>query len=588
MPNDHKPTVEHINDYHEHFNTIWSDSRRKWEKYDTDYTLDYEIFPKNLERDSYYPSTAKAIVDTAVDNQMAFEPRIHRNPQGEGDAHKLSASRIESGLSAISEDAMSHEPVHPYKLYGRYMLHLGYVVGEITMDLLDLPEPSVSKYWNPIRIKSPHPSRVLMDPGDMQPSEALKVTMMYVKDLEAIGKIKKEQGRIVDLSFLDGLGRYERVETHHYWNLGYHAMKIKGDDSLMWLEDNVWGINPFDHVYAGFGMERTGTPDFKPDYFADGMLEGIHDEIVAQAQGRSAKHNLLLVHSYAKTLTQGDAAELAEKLQGDIVGDTDPRDLDIMKTPQLTAGLFEAGNEVDRALEYTTGTAAISGQRQEGVITVGQQAQLDNSGRRRFAGPQHQLEKLVSSQMSKTLRLVEVLKETYKFTSIGAGGYEVKVSDIYNSYKVDASFEVLDPAIEMSRRQLLLQELGAGIIDTETYYEETRRENTSQIRQRLKEDAYRKHPIIVTRHAALTAREFNDADTADILDAQADQLQAEVEQSVGLDQSVAPPDGNGIAAPPGGNGIAAPPGGNGTTPNFRPRQSISDTVPGQPRSPQLG
>ena len=67
---------------------------------------------------------------------------------------------------------------------------------------------------------------------------------------------------------------------------------------------------------------------------------------------------------------------------------------------------------------------------------------------------------------------------------------------ISNDYNVIAEFPQKDPALDLQERQIAMQELTLGLIDTETYQEIAGRENISGIRRGIIKDQIRQLPAV--------------------------------------------------------------------------------------------
>ena len=539
MPEEQRPNAGYIEDYATHYGRVWSNTHLAWKAVDALYHRTYAIWEPGLDRSEYRPSTPTNVIDHAADTQLAFEPRFHRQPVGMGDANKEAADRVEKALGAVFADSALKETVLPWKQLGRHLLHYGYGVVEgpmldytarpvVPKKLKSMEEDefkslqtlykSQQHNWNPIRYRAINPGRVLLDPYEKEPSFAIKRSKETIKHLKELSWAKKEATKsktardyrpVVNLFENPKQKKdFETEELIHYWTAKWHTVKIRGLTDILWTERNIWGFVPYGQAFAGFGMEPVSLDDMDPQYLATGLLTPIDDSIVAQAQRMSADHQLLIRTAYAQLITEGEPSELALQMAREGIIQGDKEGYGILPTPAVQGWMLEVGKGVDADIERGSYTQALSGMRQEGVTTVGQEAILSTAARKKFAAPAIQLQNLATLTASRVLRLVDVMDDTIKdFEGIGADGLVLKPGDIRHDYNVKATFEVLDPVLEMQRRQLGMQEVAAGLKSWETYQEEdARRANITQERNRILEDAVRRSPGVIDRMATEVAK----------------------------------------------------------------------------------
>ena len=78
-----EPTPTAIDQYRSHLKEVWTNAHRKWEKYDDYYFRTFSVWDgaESHSRPGWLkPARATALVDNAVDHQLASEPTPHRNP----------------------------------------------------------------------------------------------------------------------------------------------------------------------------------------------------------------------------------------------------------------------------------------------------------------------------------------------------------------------------------------------------------------------------------------------------------------------------------------------------------------------------
>jgi hypothetical protein len=529
-----RPDKKMIDEAVSHLKGVWSATHVNWRLWDSYYNRQYSLWPKGKSREEYRPSTPANIVDHAADTQMAFDPRIHRDPVGESDNHKASADRLEKALLAILEDASLQETVIPFKQVGRHMLQYGYA--PVEGPVLDLRQSATKpkridgeadsdyeerlreyrgnkgRNWNPIRVRATHPARILMDPREKQPELAIKLDRVYSAELVEMSEAKAKTRKFAEV-YVPPKGKksYDMVDVVHYWTPFWHAVSAGGADDgkivqVLWAEKNTWGFIPFAHAFAGFGIEPANLQEVDPQYLARGVLEPVLESIKMQAQAASGKHSILIKAAYAPMGTTQDSVEAAQQLADGQVLEGEDGDFWWLKTPELPASLFRVGEEVDADIQRGTYTLSLAGVRESGVSTVGQQAILTTAAARKFASPKAQVDDLLAIVCGKILRMVD--KVSVLNGAIGARGRSLRKTDIYGSYYVQAAFETVDPVLDMQRREQLMREVQLGLIDRETYWDLARYEDVSQLRRRRDYQVVRDHPVVAGKFAQVAAEEM--------------------------------------------------------------------------------
>ena len=554
-----KPTSASIDDALGHLERTWGNTHNEWAEFDSLYHRTFAVWAEKFQdtRSSYRPSRATSVIDHAADTQMAFEPRVHREPLSDSDISQQAADKVEIALKAILDDSALMEITHPYKQIGRHLLHYGYAVREGPMwDEADRPrEPKRDqgeldedwearqlahkanvRNWNPIRIKATNPGRVLMDPMQKQPKYAIKRTKMLAWDLHQLTVAKKHPrstttGRVLTrrgvkiFTLEDGQSEFETVDVVHWWTREWDALMVKGGD-VLWVLRNAAGFVPFDHAYAGFGMEPANMNEVDPKFLAVGLLGPIADSLRVAAQRMSGSHELLIKAAYAPMGTRLDPTEAAEQLnKGEILqGEAD--DYWVMKANEVQRWMSQYGAEVDADIEQGTYTRSLAGLREPGVSTVGQQSILSTAAQRKFSLSAMQLQHLASLGTSKILQLVYTKGKT-----IGAEGKVLSPKDIAGNFNVKTTFEVIDPVLELQRRELGMREVETGLKAKETYWlEDARRNDGTMEQKRLWKQLVREHPAVASRMALILARKMG----------LEEEFRAAVQQQVGQNGPQAP------------------------------------------------
>jgi hypothetical protein len=570
------PSEHYIDGLHEHRKELWRRAKNKWKSIDQFVQRKYQVWPERRHRGrpEYRPSTPAHIIDHAADTQMAYDPNVSRPPHTESDESQLKADRIENAITAIFHDSSLKEPNLVWKQAGRYLLQYGYAVIEGPHWSFDEGpmSPQQQEYetdedfdervkhygriksrHNPIRIHCPHPSTILLDPFQKQPDEAIKMSKINMLDLKrlAVRKIlSRDYAR--ELFVPEGCEDWTQLEIMEHWDISWHSIKVMETGQLLYQEPNPWGYVPFTHAFAGFGTEPTDANDMNPAHFAVGLLDHVRESIRIQAQNESAKHAATMTAAFRSWgTTRDDTATAAEEIEEGRMLQGQKEDYWQVNVPEYGRWMFQSGQEVIADIEAGTYTRTLSGRREEGVTTVGQQVILSTAASRKFQAPARQLEHMATIIARWILQAVSVRGET-----IGVGRHQLKPSDIESDYTIGVTFELVDPALQLQQRQLGLQEVNAGFKSLETYWHtDLRLSDTSGEWDRITEEAVKKHPIISGLMAARAAKQLGFPQAAAVFEQQAAQSLSEIEQRVAQVQPVneaglVGPDGQPIQSEP--------------------------------------
>ena len=536
-----EPTPSMIDQYRSHLKEVWTNAHRKWEKYDEYYFRTFSVWDgaESHSRPGWLkPARATALVDNAVDHQLASEPTPHRNPASQAESARENADRVEAALKSILDEASLLEPALTWKQQGKNLVHLGYSIHELGLDSMVLQrraeEPTrdpgtPDDEWRaaqrlhdhyrrtamPFRTRSPQPARILLDPWEKRPRVAIRHARRFSQDLHELTLSRKARGRTADVWEVRNNRPFELILVDEYWTEFWHAMMVSGHvtgtgreyhtmKKLLFVEKNVWGFVPYAHAYAGFGQEPTSSDKIDPANLAVGILDPVMADIRAQAQAVSGRHNALMDATFNPIGTRMGADELRDQLdQGDIIEMQDRSDVWRMDIPQLPRWMFQTEEWLSRDIEEGTFSRALAGVREQGVSTVGQQAILSTAAGRKFVAVSRQLEHLASVASSQILQLIDLLD-----LNLTVKGHNIRPSHIESDYSVDISFDLVDPVLQLQQRQLGLQEVAAGLKSMETYWAaDARLEDASGERKRLLMDWVRKNPMIHQALAMEVARE---------------------------------------------------------------------------------
>jgi hypothetical protein len=541
------PTEEAVREYFTHLEEMWREAHTLFEKLDSFYFRTYPVWPADdrfREYPVHRPSTPTWIVDHAADTHLASTPVIHRpTANRRGDAEER-ADRIENGLAALMTDAFLQEPVIPVKGAKRQLVLYGYtpMYGPF-LDLrykFDKPEQKkgedaedydarvaeweARRYsWNPLRLRSLHPSSVLLDPFDKVPGIGLRHYKVRAFELADLTTRKFEhlssEGNSTEYAKEYNLGThdpYEDVEVIEWWTASWHAL-VEKNGELLYRERNGWGFQPLTHTFSSYGQEPARSENVNPRYLAKGILEPNLDEIVHEAQQQTAKHELLIRAAFARRGFRGDASEAAEMMKGDIL-EGDKEDWWIEQFPNLPAQIFELGRETQLSIQRGSFSLSLAGFRQEGVSTVGQQAILDAAAKNKFRSIEIEADHIFSILGSNMLRLTAILHEEMGITSLSAGEAELRADDIQNNYRVIVEFRDVDPVLLQQQTEISLREWQAGLISNEDYYVATGKQDSTGILKRRIKEMVRKTPEYVAISMAALSREMGMRQLADKLE----------------------------------------------------------------------
>ena len=586
-----RPDEEIINRFYSKMGELWSNAHQEFRDNDAYYQRKFKVWSNTYQgRPVFYDSTPTHLVDHAVATLMSFSPRIHREPVGETEQHKQDATNLEHGLKSIMDDAALHEPTIPWKVCAQYLVAHGYAVVEapVLVGLGQRPtEPVESEFddeeafetaktiyranrksFNPVRIRVPHPSTVLMNPREKVPTVAIKASKMTAQELheQSITKKRKQRRKYAEIFDMGNKDPWDEVEVWDYWTPYWHVKLVANSSpsynasptsraaTPIWMERNTWGFVPFVHSFAGWGMDMADTGG-DPKNFAQGILGPNKETIRKRTQEISAFHQILLRFAYAPMGTSRDPITLAQAISNEGILEGDPQDFWVMNTPDVPGWALQLRSQTDSTLEMGTYSSALAGVRQAGVTTVGQQAILNTAGMRIFSGVALQREHMASIVGSRILQLVDSVSELAG--GIGSNGKTLSRSTIHNVYGIQVKFPHAEPVMELQQRQMAMSEYGAGLIDPMTYYETAGYENGTEIKQRLIEESVRNLPSVRQKVETLVAQEMGLIDEENQA-AAAQEIAARQQAMAPQIPGVSPEMGGGMG-PNMGGGMGGPP-----------------------------
>ncbi len=525
-----RPEAEQITRFYSKMTELWSKAHEEFRDNDAYYQRKFNVWNQNYQgRPIFYDSTPTHLVDHAVATLMSFSPRIRREPIGDTEEDKINSTNLEHGLKAVMDNAALHEPNLPWKMLSQYMVAHGYGVIEapILTGLSERPKsPDRSKFatdeeyeqeltiyranrrdFNPIRIRVPHPTTVLMNPNEKIPTIAIKASKMSAQDLhdQSVLKKKTQRRKFAEIFEMDDYDPWDEVEVWDYWTPYWHVKMLANPAPTygspnsaaatpIYMERNTWGFVPFVHAFANLSGMDIADEGGDPYNFAQGILTPNKETIRKRTQEVSASHQMLLRTAFAPMGTSRDPMTLAQAIQNEGILEGDLQDYWVMNTPDIPAWVQNIRLGTDSTLELGTYSSSLAGVRQAGVTTVGQQAILNTAAMRIFSGLAMQREHIASIVGSRILQLVDNVSELA--SGIGAHGKMLRKSQINGVYGVQVVFPHAEPVMEMQERQMAMSEHAAGLIDSMTYYEMTGKENGTEIKKRIIEDNIRNLPSV--------------------------------------------------------------------------------------------
>lgn len=541
-----RPNAEYIHEFFRHLHDeVWADARANWEDYDRYFNRTYQVWPAGVNRPTYRPARPATIVNNATDHQLAFEPKVTYFPASPRVEDKDAADRVERFLKNALDTISLREPSILWKQVGKNSVHYAYTVVEGPyLDFTDEPIfkdiPGESRAqrrareqiheadlanWLPFRGHAPHPSTILLDPQEMRPRRGIKATRRSNIDLYELTAARARQNMVgFQWPFPPPGEFYRLVPALEYWSDDWHAMVVDSPDtarlnptaisrrpSLLFVEDNTWSFNPFNHAYAGFGQEIVSQSGydgafragFNPASLAQGILHHVRDTIRMQAQTVSGWANAVDTAGFPKIITPREAIEIQTMLaRSDILEGMNWQDFRYAETPPVPNFLFEIERFFDGDIEEGTFARALAGIREQGVSTVGQQAILSTAAGRKFVAPSRQLDRLATHFTSNLLRLIKLLNRPLQIADTA-----VRPSDIQHFF-VQVTFELIDPVLQLERQRLGLQELAAGAISLETYWSAySRLADATGEKRRILQELVERSPQVQQALARIAAQE---------------------------------------------------------------------------------
>lgn len=549
MPfNEFDPSEDDFRKLRQHYFDLWQKPRQTWEVVQNYIEQTFAVWSdreKQASRTNYRSPRANNIINHAVNAQTAYAPRTHREPLGSGSNQRRDADELEKGVNEALIATGKKKPIISWKQLYRFLFSYDYGVARVGADLKDWDalEPKSGDFsdnsmfelrhrqwereklhYNPLTIDVPHPSRVLLDPNEKNPPLGIQTFQMEAWKVNELVITKKGQGKVTT-DKLDAAGDpYRQVEIDDFWSREWHKVFHKGD--LIYAEENTWGFVPFFHTFGGHGAEGSGVEGMRPEHFSRPILIPTIDILLLQTQQMNARHEVLMRAAYALLRSSQDGDQLAEAMRkGNIVEGTDSDDVGYIPFPQLPGWLFQEASEIERDIQEATYPSGVFGVKQPGVVTVGQEAILQERADNTFNDTRVQVEDIATHVAQSFLRLVDVLtfgghisKEGIRFAK-----HRIKASQIAQDYNANVTFELVDPILLAQEKQLALAEVAQGLMSRRRYWLTSRVENVTEEEENLLEDEIDKNPQVHSFHVEKILRRKGLKELADEIKAKRDE-----------------------------------------------------------------
>ena len=512
-----KPDLDFLINKHKLYQQLWRPAHEHFAEIDTyiDRTFPVWRSPENMDKPFVHPPGAGAIISDALDNLNVLDFQVHRSPTSRrrnAEKRKEEADQLENALKEIMDVAFMEEIVFGLKQMMWHLAAYGYTIMDgphwtendrpIEPEREDFSDDkqydkayriwqAESKTWMPIRIHTPHPSRILLPPFESRPSEGFKVEKQYAMQVLEMLDQREDDGLSVLSRPKTPIDPFEEWDVITYWSKEWTSMVV-GQEQL-YVDENVWRMMPFKHAFSVWGHEPTQATKQGPRSLARGILEDVLDMLLMQAQEMSARHNAYVNEGFGVEYTTGNAEDIIEQLErgSKIIelpqGVEPPRRRD---APRVESWMIQSEQMTEHEIEKGTFSRRASGMREPGERTVGQAAIAQTQVSKQFKAAMKIGERLLSMVGQDILRLVDANDET-----IYARGHELSPNLINHDYSVWGDFPQRDPAFDLSERSQMLQEHSLGLLDNEGFWMATGKEDVQRIKDGLALDSLRKTPI---------------------------------------------------------------------------------------------
>ena len=511
---DDNPTLEYIGPLLKHYTDLWGQT--KIEAMDADRYIGgtYSLWKPGIDRPQMHTSRGYSIVSHAADALVANQPSFKRIPRSGKDKSEVSETekaendRVERFLDAVFQTSMLEEHVSPFRTLAWYMMGYGYgVVMGPTWDDSDEPkEPERQKgqadkeferaqrgfkaaqaNWNPFKMHAPNPTEVLFEPFRKQSRFSIQIKTMLRWE---VSEVAKAMGG----SFNPEGNPYEPVVTAEYFSQKFHSMYITDTGAqnvteLVFIKENHFSLVPHASAFAGFGYMPVVSNQGNPSFLAVSILKPVFAILLALSRAMTAIQNAVLAAGFPLPGTSQPVEQVQEQVEGEKWLTGEESQFWWMAVPNLPQYIFQQIAILLDDLESATFSSAISGIRQAGVSTVGQQMQLSTAALRKFMNPARQMDYVASVQAQNVLRAVEVMDRT-----ITVRGQTISPDDIQGYTGMDVTWKLLDPLLQLQIRQTAMREVELNLLPDEEYWDQVGYQDATRMRLGTNKQLVRRDP----------------------------------------------------------------------------------------------
>lgn len=434
---------------------IWGDAHKEWIT-DLNYYNRKILFklPAYFKTEKRVPSTARSLINNATSQLITSEPSVGRRPLSGSDPDKALAGEVGTwaalNLKNLSREAMTPPP----KEYAKHLFIYGYsnMYAPTWLDSLwptgrrTKKRLAKLKGIYPYSTIVPHPSKILLDPsGGKNPPFGIYRTYRLLRDIR--DQFGLEDGELPGDDF-------KRVKTLTFWDKNQYLMTAGGILVPGQDKDNPYeGLVPFFQCFAGFGADTAYEGGNTQTSMADlcvGILRHIRDSLKSEAFISTALDYMMYRWAYQKMYTTEDAEELAEQsAENQIVQVQDVEAQKWEQPPNVPNWVMAMLGERRADSETGTFNEILRGQRQQGVSTASQHAQMTAKAKQIFITPMQQLNHVWSLWTGHAAKLAaEVYKDPVTMQGrLGPNRLEVTMEpeDFQKNYIFDVDFEASDP-----------------------------------------------------------------------------------------------------------------------------------------------
>jgi len=618
-----KPTGSDFDDYSRYLDDIWMGAMEDMAVVDgvyyqteniwADFYSRYNIPIGQRNRPNFHSGLDAALVEQAVASHMAFQPTFHRVPSGSGPTHREASARLERGLQAVYYDAMVRAPNLPTTENGKQLQLYNCTQLGTLLDNDSLVKPQkrdgekpedfeerehewefTHLTWNPIKLVVPQPGEVLMDPTETVPGIAVQRKTMKAYQLHAETSMKelkrttsrhpRYSGSSGTVFAMSGMDAYDEVETETWWSARWVGLRVKGGE-MLYLEPNMWGIQPWIQVFGGNAIMPSGEPWDVRWWVRQSLMWREIPTLRMLNQAMASHHAILQRAAWARMGTTQNPSEAAAQLAvGVLAGNL--YDLCVEQTPQLPAASFQHLSNLQDMVERTTFSSLMAGFRQAGVDTAtGMIIQAENANRT-FKANVTKLEHLHTIGGSNVLKLKTQIGEelTNDYGRIKIGEDVLDDKDIGGKFHIQARFKQIDPVVQQQAVREALVLWSSGLVGDEYIYRVAGIEDVSGTRKDAIASMARRDPELIEQLKIDALREEGMLELADRRQDELDRIKMErarAEAAGGAPQGT--PQGAPPVAPPGGA-----PGGPPGRPPMGGAPPTNGAGPGRAREPIRG